>query len=144
MEVITRQEFTERLVQLCVSSGLRGIPRKIRDRHILLKSITLTLELKSEYAEHELNDELRSWLSEVGKTIRRVDHVNLRRLLVDQEYVGRSRDGSRYWVAVGSRYREDSTLKIFGSLSESSSRVEPATLGANLRGAGACRHAQGL
>ena len=92
-------------MQLCVSSGLRGIPRKTRDRHILLKSITLTLELKNEYAEHELNDNLRAWLREVGTTIRRLDHVNLRRLLVDQEYVGRSRDGSRYWVAVGSRYQ---------------------------------------
>ena len=105
MDAITRQEFTSRLVQLCVNSGLRGIPRKTRDRHILLKSITLTLELKNEYAEHELNDNLRAWLREVGTTIRRLDHVNLRRLLVDQEYVGRSRDGSRYWVAVGSRYQ---------------------------------------
>ena len=105
MEAITKQEFTSRLVQLCVGSGLRGIPRKIRDRHILLKSITLTLELKREYAEHELNEELKTWLREVGTTIRRLDHVNLRRLLVDQEYAGRSRDGSRYWVAMGSRYQ---------------------------------------
>ncbi len=105
MEAITKQEFTSRLVQLCVGSGLRGIPRKIRDRHILLKSIMLTLELKREYAEHELNEELKTWLREVGTTIRRLDHVNLRRLLVDQEYVGRSRDGSRYWVAMGSRYQ---------------------------------------
>ena len=105
MEAITKQEFTSRLVQLCVGSGLRGIPRKNRDRHILLKSITLTLELKREYAEHELNADLRAWLREVGRTIRRLDHVNLRRLLVDQEYVGRSRDGSRYWVAMGSRFQ---------------------------------------
>lgn len=105
MHAITRQEFTSRLVQLCVGSGLRGIPRKTRDRHILLKSITLTLELKNEYAEYELNDNLKAWLREVGRTLWRLDHVNLRRLLVDQEYVGRSRDGSRYWVAVGSRYQ---------------------------------------
>ena len=92
-------------MQLCVSSGLRGIPRKNRDRHILLKSITLILALKKDYAEHELNDDLRAWLRDVGSTIRRLDHVYLRRLLVDEEYVGRSRDGSRYWVAVGSRYQ---------------------------------------
>ena len=76
MEAITKQEFTSRLVQLCVGSGLRGIPRKNRDRHILLKSITLTLELKNDYAEHELNDDLRAWLREVGTTIRRLDHLS--------------------------------------------------------------------
>ena len=104
MDAITRQEFTRRLVQLCVGSGLRGMPRKIRDRHILLKSITLTFDLKSEYAEREANDKLKAWLGDVGTSIR-MDHVNVRRLLVDQEYVGRSKDGSRYWVAVGSRYQ---------------------------------------
>ena len=88
-----------------MSSGLRGIPRRTRDRHILLKSITLTLELKNEYAEHELNNMLTAWLRDVGTNLRSLDHVNLRRLLVDQEYVGRSKDGSRYWVAVGSRYQ---------------------------------------
>ncbi len=114
MDAITKQEFTSRLVQLCVSSGLRGIPRKIRDRHILLKSITLTPELNNEYAEHELNDNLRAWLREVGMSIRRLDHVNLRRLLVDQEYVGRSKDGSRYWVAVCSRYKALFTPDVDG------------------------------
>jgi hypothetical protein len=29
--------------------------------------------------------------------------VRLRRLLIDEEYLGRSKDGSRYWVAFGSR-----------------------------------------
>ena len=105
MDPITTQKFTSRLAQLCVSSGLKGMPRKIRDRHILLKSITLTLELKNEYAEHELNNMLTAWLRDVGTNLRSLDHVNLRRLLVDQEYVGRSKDGSRYWVAVGSRYQ---------------------------------------
>ena len=103
MNTITQKEFTERLVELCVRSGLRGVPRKTRDRHILSKGITLTLDLKAEYTEEEVNDRLKSWLSEVGGTIRRLGHVRLRRLLIDEEYLGRSKDGSRYWVALGSR-----------------------------------------
>lgn len=103
MDTITRKEFTERLVDLCVKSGLRGAPRKTRDRHILLKGVSLTLNLKSEYTEEEVNEKLRSWLTDVGGTLRRFGHVRLRRLLIDEEYLGRSKDGSRYWVALGSR-----------------------------------------
>ena len=103
MDTITRKEFTERLVNLCVRSGLRGAPRKTRDRHILLKGVSLTLNLKAEYTEEEVNEKLRSWLTDVGGTLRRFGHVRLRRLLIDEEYLGRSKDGSRYWVALGSR-----------------------------------------
>ena len=100
---ITSEEFTKRLVELCLKSGLRGVPRRARDRHILLKSITLTLDVKAEYTEEEVNERLKSWLRDVGSTIRRLDHVNLRRLLIDEEHLGRSKDGSRYWVGLSSR-----------------------------------------
>ena len=103
MDTISRKEFTERLVELCVRSGLRGVPRKTRDRHILSKGITLTLDLKAEYTEEEVNHELKTWLADVGGTLRRLSHVRLRRMLIDEEYLGRSKDGSRYWVALGSR-----------------------------------------
>ena len=103
MDTISQKEFTERLVELCVRSGLRGVPRKTRDRHILLKGVSLALDLKAEYTEEEVNDTLRLWLTEVGGTLRRFGHVRLRRLLIDEEYLGRSKDGSRYWVALGSR-----------------------------------------
>ena len=103
MDTISQEEFTERLVRLCVASGLRGVPRKTRDRHILSKGIALSLDLKAEYTEEEVNQELKTWLAEVGGTLRRLSHVRLRRMLIDEEYLGRSKDGSRYWVALGSR-----------------------------------------
>ena len=104
MDTITREEFADRLVRLCVNSGLRGVPRRSRDRHILAKAITLTLDLKAEYTEEQVNERLKSWLADVGGTLRRLSHVRLRRLLIDEEYLGRSKDGSRYWVALGSRH----------------------------------------
>ena len=107
MSTITRKEFTERIVELCIKSGLRGAPRKTRDRHILLKGIALSLDLKAEYTEEEMNERLKSWLNEVGGTLRRFGHVRLRRLLIDEEYLGRSKDGSRYWVALASRNHLD-------------------------------------
>ncbi len=101
-EVITAAVFRRRLTALCSGRGLTSFPRRQRDRHILLKSVTLTLDRKREYAEPELNLELQLWLSQVGESFH-LDHINLRRHLIDEEFLGRSKDGSRYWVAVSSR-----------------------------------------
>jgi hypothetical protein len=99
---ITADEFKKRLFELCSLSGLSGLPRKSRDRHILLKSVALLLDKTQEYSEVEINQELQGWLTDVGRSIE-LDHVELRRRLIDHEYLGRSKDGSRYWVAVWSR-----------------------------------------
>jgi hypothetical protein len=101
-ETITINEFNKRLVDLCVRSGLSGLPRKRRDRHILLKSVALTLDKTAEYTEPEINQKLMDWLRDVGASLR-LDYVELRRHLVNEEYLGRAKDGSRYWVAMSSR-----------------------------------------
>jgi hypothetical protein len=99
---VTPREFEERLLSLCVQSGVRGLPRKKRDQHIILKSVTLTFDKTEEYTERSVNQRLQTWLNEVGRSLD-LDHVRLRRHLVDAEFLGRSKDGSRYWVAVLSR-----------------------------------------
>lgn len=95
-------EFQKRLVTLCVQSGNTGLPRKQRDRHILLKSVTLTFDKTQQYAEAEVNQQLISWLRDIGSVIK-LDHLILRRVLVDEEFLGRAPGGSRYWVAIMSR-----------------------------------------
>jgi hypothetical protein len=104
MEAITAEEFKKRLVAISTTHGSSGLPRKRRDRHILLKSVVLSMDITAEYSEHQINLMLQSWLRDVGPTPG-VDHVELRRHLIDQEYLGRNRDGSRYWVAVSSRWQ---------------------------------------
>ena len=110
---ITADEFKKRLFELCSLSGLSGLPRKSRDRHILLKSVALLLDKTREYSEGEINQELQSWLSNVGSSIG-LDHVELRRRLIDHEYLGRCKDGSRYWVAVSSRQQMEFEREIEG------------------------------
>ena len=90
-------DFKERLVALCV--GGRDWPRAAHDRHILLKSMSLMLEAGRTYTESELNERLRTWLTQVGRTIR-LDHVTLRRYLVDARYVNRDAAGRAYVVNV--------------------------------------------
>ena len=99
---ISVDDFKTRLSQLCVKSGLSNFPRRKKDRHILLKSVILGLDKRREYTETEINPLLQIWLSQVG-THFHLDYVNLRRHLIDEEFLGRSKDGSRYWVATYSR-----------------------------------------
>jgi hypothetical protein len=94
---ISTTEFKSRLAMLCLRGGGRGFPRKPRDQHILFKSITLMLDTKRDYTEVELNTCLAKWLSQVGRTIE-IDHVSLRRYLVDAGYLTRDPAGRSYRV----------------------------------------------
>jgi hypothetical protein len=94
---IRTAEFKIRLAMLCLKGGGRGVPRKHRDQHILFKSITLMLETKRDYTEDELNECLVKWLSQMGRTIE-IDHVSLRRYLVDAGHLTRDKAGRSYRV----------------------------------------------
>ncbi len=96
---ISADEFADRIVALCVSSGLRIMPRRKRDQHILMKSVVLTLDPDASYGEIEINNAIKYWLVDIGKRIR-FDHLMLRRMLVDRGYLDRDRRGSAYTVGV--------------------------------------------
>jgi hypothetical protein len=94
---ISIAEFKDRLEVLCLRGGGQGFPRKQRDQHILFKSIILMLETRRDYTENEVNECLAKWLSEVGQAIE-IDHVSLRRYLVDAGYLTRDAAGRSYRV----------------------------------------------
>jgi len=96
-KIITQAEFTERLCELFAKGRISAYPRKRRDRHILLKSIAMTLSDGKDYSEAEINEAIEAWLADMHEP-RGLDHVALRRYLVDEGYVDRSRNGSRYWL----------------------------------------------
>ena len=94
----------------------------------MLKSVALTLDKRAEYSESEVNPKLRLWLQDFGAPFH-LDHVNLRRYLIDEEFLGRSRDGSRYWVAASSRHQlvfdpEIEELDVHRLLSQERARLE--------------------
>ena len=57
-----------------------------------------TLIRRRPYAEREINDALVDWLQSVRG---RLDHVTLRRRLVDFDFLKRTMDGSRYFMNYG-------------------------------------------
>ena len=93
-ELITALEFEKRLVALCrgMSSGL---PRKRRDRHIVFRSVIQTLDATALYSEKSINQSREKWASEVGAGVE-VDHVTLRRYLIDAGYLRRDPQGTNY------------------------------------------------
>ena len=95
---ITADEFRARLASLCLKTGQPGMPRKRRDQHIILKSAVLTLDPETTYDETELGDALQQWQRTVGRELL-VDHVSMRRHLVDDGYLERDPEGTAYRVA---------------------------------------------
>lgn len=92
---VTAEEFKKRLAQLCLSGQTNELPRKQRDRQIVLKSIALYLPKDQTYSEREINAALMRWIGEVGHSLA-VDHAALRRALVDEKYLERSEGGTAY------------------------------------------------
>lgn len=95
---ISSKEFKSRLAAMCAQGGGRGLSRNLRDQQILFKSITLTLDPDKPYTETELNLALGQWQTEVGQMIE-IDHVSLRRYLVDAGFVQRDSAGLTYHVS---------------------------------------------
>ncbi|MCB0194610.1 MAG: DUF2087 domain-containing protein [Anaerolineae bacterium] len=98
MATISVAEFKTRLETLCTKGGGRGLPRSGHDQQILFKSIVLTLDSQRAYTETDLNQALGQWLVQVGQTIE-IDHVSLRRHLVDEGYISRDSAGGLYTVS---------------------------------------------
>ena len=85
--------FQKRFVSLILRSG--DMPKRQIDRHILLLSAALGLEPQRQYTEREINDQLARWTARYGHSVN-LDHVTLRRYLVDEHYVQRDSAGRAY------------------------------------------------
>ena len=95
--MITLTDFRKRLEVLCINKGSPCLPKKYEDQQILFKSIILTLEPDKDYTEFEINNAITKWLAEIGRELD-VDHVSLRRSLVDNRYISRDDEGRVYKV----------------------------------------------
>ena len=93
--MISEKRFMKRLIDLCLRSGLSEFPKSEEDQQILLQSASLSLRAGTDYSEKEVSAKLMHWLTEVSLQ-GCIDHVSLRRRLVDAGYLVRNRDGSCY------------------------------------------------
>ena len=110
---------------------LHRIPRNPQHRDVLLGVLACPLERRYPYSEVELNDVLRGRLAELDTD---VDHVTLRRYLVDCGFLRRNRAGARYFLVFPkveavlspeSRACADSLLEHAGEHRRQSNSVPP-------------------
>jgi hypothetical protein len=94
--VLTIASFTKRLGELCLRSGLSGLPRDEASRHVLFTSMVSTLPVDTPLEQPAIDARLMRWIETSG--IKELDHVTLRRSLVDAGYLWRPADGSAYRV----------------------------------------------
>lgn len=95
--IITREFFARRLADLCLRSGMSGLPKDDTSRHLLFTSMVSNLPADAPLDEKDVNVELTRWIA--TSQIAGLDHVTLRRQLVDAGYLLRRGDGSEYRVA---------------------------------------------
>lgn len=109
MAHITEAQFAERFASLVL--GGRELPKKQPDRHILFISAILKLESGRPYLEKEINEELQVWVIRFGRGFG-LDHVTLRRYLVDEKYLVRDPAGGTYQLTVeGLPYTFDESIR---------------------------------
>jgi len=109
MAHIDASQLKNRFVSMIL--GGQGFPKKDLDRHILFLSATLGLDPGRRYTERELNEELRKWTARFGTPVS-LDHVTLRRFLVDEHYVQRDSAGQSYELTTtGWPYTFDPSVK---------------------------------
>jgi hypothetical protein len=95
--IIQAAEFEERLAAICLGGAGSAFPRRMRDRHILYRTIIQHLDPSQKYSEGQVNEVLQRWLLDVG-TCLDIDHVTLRRYLIDELYLLREPNGTAYVV----------------------------------------------
>jgi hypothetical protein len=98
-QAITKEYFIKRLLDLCLRSGLSGFPKDPVNQNILLKSALLSIGKAGIFTEKEINERLAYWITHISR-IKNIDHVTLRRRLVDEGYLLRNNDGSCYRVSL--------------------------------------------
>jgi len=93
-ERIDKATVERRMRALCQGGVGPGLPRRTKDRWILLFGAVQCVG-DAPLAEAELNARLRAWLEALGPRVA-LDHVSLRRALVDDGFVARTPDGGAY------------------------------------------------
>jgi hypothetical protein len=96
LNVLTTAFFAKRFADLCLRSGLSGLPRDDVSRHVLFTSMVAPLPVDTPLDQPVVDARLTRWIETSG--IKERDHVTLRRYLVDAGYLCHPADGSSYRV----------------------------------------------
>ena len=98
---ITRSVFASTFPRLV--TGRHLVPKKRNELQMLLTSVVFTFEFDRTYSERQVNELIAEWVSRFGTDLG-IDHVTLRRYLVDEGLLVRDEFGSTYQLAAASPF----------------------------------------
>ena len=92
----THRETDARALRRLLANGpLDNVPKRPADQELLVRLAAATLDEGREYGEAELNEHLKTWLATFTAAYG-IDHVTLRRMLIDSRLMARTKSGSMY------------------------------------------------
>lgn len=94
----TETEVRTTLRRMLANGPLTALPRRPRDLDVFLKLAAGRFEPRRAYSEPEVNDRLQAWLEPFCSPFG-VDHVTVRRCMVDARLLVRDPAGSTYRLA---------------------------------------------
>lgn len=90
-----RDKAHRALRRLLANGPLTAVPKRPADQQLLVALAAAQFDAHSTYLEREVNERLRTWLETISEPFG-IDHVTLRRLLVDSRHLIRTNSGSTY------------------------------------------------
>ncbi|MGZ5583819.1 MAG: DUF2087 domain-containing protein [Usitatibacter sp.] len=82
---------------MLANGPLTAVPKRPSDQHLLVALAAAQFDPRRTYRESEVNETLKSWIQTFCEP-HGIDHVTLRRLLVDSRLISRTKSGSDYRV----------------------------------------------
>ena len=92
-----RENALRALRRMLANGPLTALPKRSDDQALLLQLAASRLEPDRTYSEREVNEALEGWLGTFCSPCG-IDHVTLRRLMVDSRLLARDKSGSAYRV----------------------------------------------
>lgn len=94
-------EDSHRALKRMLANGpLTAMPKRPSDQHLIATLAAARFDPGREYREGEVNEILEDWLATFCEPYG-IDHVTLRRLLVDSRLLSRTTSGASYRVTTG-------------------------------------------
>jgi hypothetical protein len=87
------------LKRLLANGPLTALPKRPSDQDLLVALAASQFETQRTYREAEVNEKLKAWLQAFCEPSG-IDHVSVRRLLVDSRLLSRTSSGSMYRLSV--------------------------------------------
>jgi hypothetical protein len=118
------------LKRLLANGPLTGFPTRRADQDLLLRLAAARFDPQRTYTEAEVNEILRIWLATFCAPFG-IDHVSLRRTLVDARLLARDSAGSSYRLAA--RYLQPCRATPLKCSPRSSASAPPASASTRLK-----------